>query len=881
MGRKYTWAFIDTNTAATATSAEGQKGSVQFNDPDDEGTFTGSTKLIFDETNEDLLLTGSLTGSGDAVFANLHATSDIYAAGDVYAQNYIVQNVSIIDATGSTNFGDSTGDFHEFTGSLRVSGDGPHRIDSGLLHVTVDANFNGDTQLGNTSADSLTINALARIGEHTSPSAPSDGQGGYLYSKSDGKPYWISNELTETDLSEALDTSADYTLTGEWSFEPGAAHCPVTIDQTYTGQNGLAVNFDYSNGNQTVPLVHFSGSSTTQPAFKVTPGAVAAGNGVIIDGRNVTGAGHGGDNGAILKVSTFSTNQMTDGRVCLFQDKSSDSSTREVVHIHQDGTGGTGCVGLRVEKDADGCIARFQHGSTGIMKVHSGATYEGVIIGAIAESTEPRVNGLEVLDPDSPRVRIADSSGNADAAVEFAASTTVKGMVGTDSLSGENVFMCAGTSLDAANGIAIETLNSIGKTGIGRRPNTGYQLIVTGTPTPPGNSSPSSASPAAIGISGDGTAAQIAEIGHKRYESEDYLFTRRMFIQQKASEGSSAPALVLSGSTGGLNSPELKMVSDDGSSSDGALLHLVKKDTAAFSGNNLGSIKWSFSNDLSDASTPKQMALIKIEPVQTLDYAADRLGTKMEITINQEDSAASNPVAVFNEGGNGHFFGTDDYAPFSAASVGTHFVSERSGYVAAFVNDGNSSSNGGIKIKCGSDAGGGGVTAVMFHDGDGTEAGKITFTGWTVTYGNFTGNHPMTMEDRETRTYQYGEIVKVLSTQYVENSHKVDYIAQVTTTANDPSAIGVYAISPASDGENVDTDESLIYSLGDGHILVCSEGGDIAIGDYISSSNTEGHGMKQSDDLLHSYTVAKATEAVNWAEESGTTKLISCTYHAG
>ena len=39
--------------------------------------------------------------------------------------------------------------------------------------------------------------------------------------------------------------------------------------------------------------------------------------------------------------------------------------------------------------------------------------------------------------------------------------------------------------------------------------------------------------------------------------------------------------------------------------------------------------------------------------------------------------------------------------------------------------------------------------------------------------------------------------------------------------------------------------------------------------------------MKQSDDLLHNYTVAKALEAVDWSQESETTKLIACTYHAG
>ena len=38
--------------------------------------------------------------------------------------------------------------------------------------------------------------------------------------------------------------------------------------------------------------------------------------------------------------------------------------------------------------------------------------------------------------------------------------------------------------------------------------------------------------------------------------------------------------------------------------------------------------------------------------------------------------------------------------------------------------------------------------------------------------------------------------------------------------------------------------------------------------------------MKQSGDMLYNYTVAKASETVDWSAESTTTKLIACTYHA-
>tara|TARA_R100001082_G_scaffold35061_1_gene18167 strand:- start:17574 stop:19766 length:2193 start_codon:yes stop_codon:yes gene_type:complete len=48
-----------------------------------------------------------------------------------------------------------------------------------------------------------TINGLLNIKSEqgSSPSAPSAGNGGYLYTKADGKPYWISDDVSETDLT--------------------------------------------------------------------------------------------------------------------------------------------------------------------------------------------------------------------------------------------------------------------------------------------------------------------------------------------------------------------------------------------------------------------------------------------------------------------------------------------------------------------------------------------------------------------------------------------------------------------------------------------------------------------------------------------------------
>ncbi|ABC29185.1 hypothetical protein HCH_02367 [Hahella chejuensis KCTC 2396] len=70
-------------------------------------------------------------------------------------------------------------------------------------------------------------------------------------------------------------------------------------------------------------------------------------------------------------------------------------------------------------------------------------------------------------------------------------------------------------------------------------------------------------------------------------------------------------------------------------------------------------------------------------------------------------------------------------------------------------------------------------------------------------------------------------------------------------------------------------------ALGEGQMLVCAESGDIEIGDYIVTSSRPGIGMRQEDDVLRSYTIAEAREAVNWTEEESDERLISCKYLCG
>ena len=86
--------------------------------------------------------------------------------------------------------------------------------------------------------------------------------------------------------------------------------------------------------------------------------------------------------------------------------------------------------------------------------------------------------------------------------------------------------------------------------------------------------------------------------------------------------------------------------------------------------------------------------------------------------------------------------------------------------------------------------------------------------------------------------------------------------------------------------------ETLHYvaAVGEGCVLVTNINGEIQNGDYITSSLIAGYGALQNDDILHSYTVAKCTETIDWDSLSNNINyngqnyksyLVGCTYHSG
>jgi hypothetical protein len=173
-------------------------------------------------------------------------------------------------------------------------------------------------------------------------------------------------------------------------------------------------------------------------------------------------------------------------------------------------------------------------------------------------------------------------------------------------------------------------------------------------------------------------------------------------------------------------------------------------------------------------------------------------------------------------------------------------------------------------------------------------------------YGPFTGTHDSLVPIGS--TFEVGDIV--VDQEIIAKNGVSSAIALVasSTSANQQGALGVVCALPSSlteqrpsafiesieevDGKTVVTMKPSYYTacdeydfmpinaVGEGQINVCGEGGDIAIGDFICTSSMAGKGMKQTDDVLHTYTVAKAREAATFTSPNQVIQ-VACIYVSG
>lgn len=180
----------------------------------------------------------------------------------------------------------------------------------------------------------------------------------------------------------------------------------------------------------------------------------------------------------------------------------------------------------------------------------------------------------------------------------------------------------------------------------------------------------------------------------------------------------------------------------------------------------------------------------------------------------------------------------------------------------------------------------------------------------TLDYGTFTGAHDVVVH-KDLDDIEIGDIVVDTNCLLKSSMSNVLCTVAKTTQPNQKGTVGVLAYKrgllkdncpPAAFNFNDATvdeygneipifnseweamkDEYLYHSinaLGEGQINVCGENGNIEIGDLIVSSSIAGKGMKQADDIIRSYTVAKARENVTFSSPTEV-KQVACIYLCG
>jgi hypothetical protein len=110
---RFGWAYVDCADSSATGGAYGPTGSVQF--LTGAGNTSGSAKFMYHTASH-----GSHTHGGYAV-STLVLSGNLIVTGTVSASVYNYRSIQVIDATGSTFFGDTNDDRHVRTGSFVVT----------------------------------------------------------------------------------------------------------------------------------------------------------------------------------------------------------------------------------------------------------------------------------------------------------------------------------------------------------------------------------------------------------------------------------------------------------------------------------------------------------------------------------------------------------------------------------------------------------------------------------------------------------------------------------------------------------------------------------------------------------------------------------------
>ena len=148
---------------------------------------------------------------------------------------------------------------------------------------------------------------------------------------------------------------------------------------------------------------------------------------------------------------------------------------------------------------------------------------------------------------------------------------------------------------------------------------------------------------------------------------------------------------------------------------------------------------------------------------------------------------------------------------------------------------------------------------------NGIREGDITVSVTTVSYNAFTGSHYADVANVERMKTGY-LVTLVGENRYLQDNpdREIIYGGELSTKRNDSAILGAYlARKPGSD--NPAAVEDLVMSVGNGVMWVVDDGEDIQPGDYLISSATPGHAVKEDGSEEVAYIVGRAAEKVDWS----------------
>ena len=181
---------------------------------------------------------------------------------------------------------------------------------------------------------------------------------------------------------------------------------------------------------------------------------------------------------------------------------------------------------------------------------------------------------------------------------------------------------------------------------------------------------------------------------------------------------------------------------------------------------------------------------------------------------------------------------------------------------------------------------------------------------------NFTGQHRNISDDLNLYSSSSIGLIVISSGEYRSTNSNSITINEalpkisLSNTRNQKSVFGVISNKEDENKNNrtyehgnfvsvfdkpEDDNRLIVNSIGEGGIWVSNINGDLENGDYITTCEIPGYGMKQDDDLLHNYTVAKITcdcnfdlsspiyicEEFEWKGQTYRRAFVGCTYHCG